>query len=52
MKTAMSFRFTKEAVTAIRKIADQLGVSQTAVLEMAVRKFHQPSKPQTKTKTK
>lgn len=38
-KEAISFRLTPEAIRLIKRLADKLGVSQAAVMEMAIRKF-------------
>jgi predicted transcriptional regulator len=38
-KQPTSFRLSPEALSLIRELAEKLGVSQAAVLEMAVRKM-------------
>ncbi len=39
-KKAISFRLSEQAIDLIRRLAAKLGISQVAVLEMAVRKFN------------
>lgn len=39
MKTATSFRLSEQALQLIKALARKLGISQTAVIEMAVRKL-------------
>lgn len=42
-KVSMGFRLSPEAVSLIRKLAEDNGVSQVAVVEMAIRKFAKSS---------
>jgi predicted DNA-binding protein len=41
MKQPIGFRLTPEAIDLIKELAKQLGVSQAAIVEMAIRKFAQ-----------
>ena len=43
-KEPISFRLTPEAIRLIQELAKKLGVSQAAVLEMAVRKLAEQEK--------
>jgi hypothetical protein len=38
-KQSRNFRLSPEALALIRELAERLGVSQAAILEMAVREF-------------
>lgn len=38
-RTAMSYRFTPEAVIGLKQLSKHLGISQTSVMEMAIRKL-------------
>lgn len=42
-KTSVGFRLTPEAVSLIRQLASDNGISQAAVIEMAVRKLAKSS---------
>ena len=39
MKTATSYRLSPEALDLIKRLAEELGISQAAVIEISVRMF-------------
>jgi predicted transcriptional regulator len=43
-KISVSVRLTPEAVQILKELAQQLGVSQAAILELALRKFEKENK--------
>ena len=48
-KEATSFRLTPEAIALIKKLARHLGVSQTDIIELAIRKLAQNENVQIQT---
>ena len=43
-KVACGFRLSPEAIDIVRELADRLGVSQSAVVELALRKMNDTEK--------
>lgn len=43
-KVACGFRLTPEAIDIVKELADRLGISQSAVVELALRRMNEAEK--------